>query len=318
MSIAHLDIRFPARGRDLHVVDDLSLDLAEGEVLGLVGESGSGKSLTALAALGLVPPPGKVTGSVRVDGREVVGASPAALAAVRGRGAAMIFQNPGAALNPFFTIGGQLTEIVARQRRLAPAEARRVLVGAFEETHLADPSHALARYPHQLSGGQLQRVMIALALACKPKLLIADEPTTALDVTVQAQIVETLRQLAADQHLAILFITHDLGLVGALCHRVAVMYAGAIVEMNRVESFFAVPRHPYSERLLSAVPRLGAEGALATIPGQVPNPAARPEGCAFHPRCRFAQAICQSRKPALKTDAGGAAVACHFPLAVAS
>ena len=315
MSIAHLDVRFPARRRDLHVVDDVSLELHEGEVLGLVGESGSGKSLTALAALGLVPEPATVTGSISVAGHQVVGASRSTLAAVRGRGAAMIFQNPGAALNPFFTIGGQLTEIVARQRNVGVGEARRILVAAFEEAQLADPAHALRRYPHQFSGGQLQRVMIALAVACKPKLLIADEPTTALDVTIQAQIVETLRRLAAEQRLAILFITHDLGLVGALCHRVAVMYAGSIVEVSDVEAFFAAPRHPYSERLLSAVPRLGTSGALATIPGQVPNPAARPAGCSFHPRCGFAQPICVSQRPPLLAGPTGGAVACHFPLA---
>ena len=280
--------------------------------------SGSGKSLTALAALGLVPAPAEVTGSVRVGGHQVVGASPSTLAAVRGRGAAMIFQNPGAALNPFFTIGGQLTEIVARQRGVAAGEARRILVAAFEEAQLADPLHALGRYPHQLSGGQLQRVMIALAVACKPKLLIADEPTTALDVTIQAQIVATLRRLAADQRLAILFITHDLGLVGALCRRVAVMYAGAIVETNGVERFFAAPQHPYSERLLAAVPRLGASGALATIPGQVPNPADRPPGCPFHPRCSFAQPVCASQKPGLQAGPSGGEVACHFPLGVPS
>jgi oligopeptide/dipeptide ABC transporter ATP-binding protein len=318
MSIARLDVRFPARGRELHAVDDVSLDLDAGEVLGLVGESGSGKSLTALAVLGLVPAPAAVTGSVRVAGQEVVGASPATLAAVRGKGAAMIFQNPGAALNPFFTIGGQLTEILGRQRGLAAAEARRTLVAAFQEVQLADPAHALDRYPHQLSGGQLQRVMIALAVACKPKLLIADEPTTALDVTIQAQIVETLRDLAAEQRLAILFITHDLGIVGSLCRRVAVMYAGAIVETNRVETFFAAPQHPYSERLLSAVPRLGASGTLATIPGQVPSPAARPAGCLFHTRCRFVQPRCTSERPRLRPGPAGGSVACHFPLAVAS
>ena len=318
MSIAHLDVRFPARRGDLHVVDDVSLELNEGEVLGLVGESGSGKSLTALAVLGLVPAPGAVTGSVRVAGQEVVGASPATLVAVRGKGAAMIFQNPGAALNPFFTIGGQLTEIVARQRRLNAGQARRTLIAAFQEVQLADPAHALDRYPHQLSGGQLQRVMIALAVACKPKLLIADEPTTALDVTIQAQIVETLRELAAEQRLAILFITHDLGIVGALCRRVAVMYSGAIVETNSVAAFFAAPRHPYSERLLSAVPRLGASGTLATIPGQVPSPAARPTGCLFHPRCRFAAPICATERPKLRAGPEGGSVACHFPLAVAS
>ena len=313
MTIRDLGVTFASRSRQFVAIDGVSLDLEAGTVLGLVGELGSGKSMTALAILGLVPPQGAVTGSIRLDGVEVVGADKATLRSVRGGVAAMIFQNPGAALNPYFTIGGQLTEIVMQHRRVGRAAARAILVGAFGETRIADPDLALARYPHQFSGGQLQRIVIATALACNPKLLVADEPTTALDVTVQAQIVDTLRDLARSRGLGILFITHDLGLVGALCDRVAVMYAGRIVETGKVEDFLAASQHPYSERLLAAVPRFGGPERLATIPGQVPDASAPRMGCSFEPRCQYAMPVCASQSPPVLQSATGATVTCHFP-----
>jgi len=313
MTIRDLGVTFASRSRQFVAISGVSFDLEAGTVLGLVGESGSGKSMTALAILGLVPPQGAVTGSIRLDGIEVVGADKSTLRSVRGGVAAMIFQNPGAALNPYFTIGGQLTEIVMRHRRVGRAAARAILVGAFGDTRLADPELALERYPHQFSGGQLQRIVIATALACNPKLLIADEPTTALDVTVQAQIVDTLRELARSRGLGILFITHDLGLVGALCDRVAVMYAGRIVETGRVQDFLEGPQHPYSERLLAAVPRFGGPGRLATIPGQVPDASVARKGCAFQPRCQYAMPVCATQSPPVLRSANGAVVACHFP-----
>ncbi len=313
MTIGDLGVTFASRSSELVALSGVSFDLEAGTILGLVGESGSGKSMTALAILGLVPPPGAVTGSIRLDGVEVVGADKSTLRTIRGGVGAMIFQNPGAALNPYFSIGGQLTEIVMRHRRVGRAAARAILVGAFGDTRLADPELALERYPHQFSGGQLQRIVIATALACNPKLLIADEPTTALDVTVQAQIVDTLRELARSRGLGILFITHDLGLVGALCDRVAVMYAGRIVEIGEVESFLAAPQHPYSERLLAAVPRFGGPERLATIPGQVPDASVARKGCAFEPRCQYAMPVCATQSPPVLRSADGASVACHFP-----
>jgi peptide/nickel transport system ATP-binding protein len=228
----------------------------------------------------------------------------------------MIFQNPGKALNPFFTIGRQLTDVIARVRRVDRAAARRAAAEALAEVRIADPELAMHKYPHQVSGGQVQRVMIAMALSCKPKLLIADEPTTALDVTIQAQVIVLLRELARGHGLTVLFITHDLGVVGSLCDRLAVMYAGRVVESGPVDALFANPAHPYTASLLRAVPMLGrGRAALLQIPGTVPNMASPPPGCAFHPRCPVAAPHCASEAPEMRAAAGGRAVACHHPLA---
>ncbi len=312
LAIAGLAVEFPtARGR-FRALDVGALTLAPGEVLGLVGESGSGKSTLALACLDLVPPPGRVTGSVRIDGVEMLAASGGGGAR---RDVAMIFQNPAVALSPLFTIGRQLGDIVSRRRGLTAKEAEAECLAALDSVHLPNPDRQWRKYPHQLSGGQLQRVMIALARACRPKLLIADEPTTALDVTIQAQIVALLRGLA-DDGLAILFITHDLGVAAALCDRVAVLYAGGIVEEAPVETLFASPRHPYTASLIAAVPVLGAaRGAvLEGIAGAPPGPDDDRAGCAFAPRCGFVQPVCRQDAPALATI-GGRAVACHNPIA---
>jgi oligopeptide/dipeptide ABC transporter ATP-binding protein len=245
-----------------------------------------------------------------------VGASEPANERLRGGVAAMIFQNPGKALNPFFTIGRQLTDALASVRGLARAAAERAAVDALTEVRIADPALAMHKYPHQVSGGQLQRVMIAMALSCQPKLVIADEPTTALDVTIQAQVIVLLRDLARIHGLTVLFITHDLGVVGSLCDRLAVMYAGRVVESGPVDALFGSPAHPYTASLLRAVPMLGrGRTVLTQIAGTVPNMAAPPSGCAFHPRCPFAQPRCASDDPAPQETAGGRTVACHFPLA---
>jgi len=305
LDIAGLSVTFPTARGAFHALDVEALTVAPGEILGLVGESGSGKSTLALACLDLVPKPGLVTGSVRVDGREMLGGA-------RDRaGAAMIFQNPATALSPFFTIGRQLSDIVRRRRGLDARVTEAVCLAALDRVHLPDPPAQWRKYPHQLSGGQLQRVMIALALACRPTLLIADEPTTALDVTIQAQIILLLRELARDQGLAILFITHDLGVAAALCDRVAVLYAGRIVEAAPVAALFAAPRHPYSASLLAAVPVLGRSEAedLAGIAGTPPGPGAERGGCDFAPRCPHSQAICRSTVPGFDGRA-----ACHFPV----
>ena len=316
LEIRDLRIEFPSLERTVKAVRGASLEVAKGEVMGLVGESGSGKSMTALACLGLVPPPGRVTGSVRLDGHEVVGASEAENERLRGAVAAMIFQNPGKALNPFFTLGRQLTDAIARVRVIPRAEAEQAALAALTEVRIGDPKVALHKYPHQVSGGQLQRVMIAMALACRPQLVIADEPTTALDVTIQAQVIVLLRDLAREHGLTVLFITHDLGVVGSLCDRLAVMYAGRVVEAGPVDALFASPAHPYTASLLRAVPMLGrGRSVLTQIPGTVPNMAAPPPGCAFHPRCPAAGPRCATDDPVAKDVAGMRSVACHYPLA---
>ena len=315
LEIVDLRIEFPSLERTIKAVRGCDLSVVKGEVMGLVGESGSGKSMTALACLGLVPPPGRVTGSVRLDGHEVVGASEADNEHLRGGVAAMIFQNPGKALNPFFTIGRQLTDAIASVRGLQRRAAEQTAVDALSEVRIADPALAMHKYPHQVSGGQLQRVMIAMALSCQPKLVIADEPTTALDVTIQAQVIVLLRDLARVHGLTILFITHDLAVVGSLCDRLAVMYAGRVVESGPVDALFANPAHPYTASLLRAVPMLGrGRTALTQIPGTVPNMAAPPPGCAFHPRCPFAQPCCATDDPMSRQAGSGRTIACHFPL----
>jgi peptide/nickel transport system ATP-binding protein len=315
LEISRLHIDFPSLERRVQAVRGCDISVAKGEVMGLVGESGSGKSMTALACLGLVPPPGRVKGRIRLDGHEVVGASEADNTRLRGGVAAMIFQNPGKALNPFFTIGRQLTDAIASVRGLSQAAAQKTAVEAMVEVRIADPALAMHKYPHQVSGGQLQRVMIAMALSCRPKLLIADEPTTALDVTIQAQVIVLLRDLARVHGLTVLFITHDLGVVGSLCDHLAVMYAGRIVESGPVDALFTSPAHPYTASLLRAVPMLGrGRSVLTQIPGTVPNMSAPPSGCAFHPRCPFAQPRCASDDPAPQANGSGRTVACHFPL----
>jgi peptide/nickel transport system ATP-binding protein len=313
LTIDNLHVRFPVLGGDLHAVRGASLEIATGDIVGLVGESGSGKSVTAMACLGLVPGSARVTGSVEVAGREVIERTERELRGLRGGVAAMIFQNPATAMNPFFTIGQQLVDVIRRHSADTRDRARRSAIEALESVHLPDADLALAKYPHQMSGGQLQRVMIAMAIACKPRLLIADEPTTALDVTIQAQIIHLIRDLVRERDLSVLFITHDLGVVASLCDHVAVMYAGSIVEEADVHRLFAAPAHPYTRRLLETVPELGAGGGeLQAIPGQVPNLAALPSGCSFHPRCPDATRRCSEEPPpAYRRSGRNRGVACH-------
>jgi peptide/nickel transport system ATP-binding protein len=298
LEVEGLTVSFPGLFKTVQAVRGIDLKIRRGEILGLVGESGSGKSMTAMSCLGLMPEAARLGGSVRVAGQQVNGASASQLAVLRGGGAAMIFQNPMKALNPFFTVGRQMIDVIGCHRQLSKAEIRAEALSSLEAVSMPDPSLALAKYPHQMSGGQLQRVVIAMALACRPKLLIADEPTTALDVTVQAQIIALLRKLAREQDLAILFITHNLGVVASLCDRVAVMYAGEVVESGPVGEVFKRPAHPYTLKLMGTVPKLGqGPQALGFIPGQVPNMAAPPAGCAFNPRCERATGRCNHAAP---------------------
>jgi oligopeptide/dipeptide ABC transporter ATP-binding protein len=312
LEIRDLQIEFPELFKTVQAVRGCDFTVRRGEIMGLVGESGCGKSMTAMACLGLVPPPGRVTGHIEIDGFEVTAHRESELVRVRGELAAMIFQNPGKALNPFFTVGRQITDVLHRHHKLSTSQACETALDALRSVHLPDPEIAMVKYPHQLSGGQLQRVMIAMALACQPTLLIADEPTTALDVTIQAQVIVLLRELADTRGLSILFITHDLGVVGALCDRVSVMYAGKVVEVGDVADVFESPAHPYTQKLLDTVPKLGTGHAeLAFIKGQVPDMAFPPQGCAFHPRCDMASALCSQTSPQNRNLSDTHGVACH-------
>jgi len=301
LAVEGLRVEFSTESGNLTAVDGIDLSLARGETLALVGESGCGKSMTALSIMGLVPEPqGRVGGSIRFDGVELTGLDPPARRAYRGARVAMIFQEPMTSLNPAFTIGDQIGEGLVRHRGLGREAARKEAVEMLRRVHVPDPARRAADYPHRLSGGMRQRAMIAMALACAPALLIADEPTTALDVTIQAQILDLLRELRAATGTAILLITHDLGVVAEIADRVAVMYSGRIVEEAAVGELFAVPQHPYTIGLLGAVPRLaGGRVRLATIEGNVPDPLHLPAGCRFAPRCPFAVAECRSIDPPL-------------------
>ena len=286
LEVSHLTTVFDLPGGPVAAVDDVTFDVREGETLGLVGESGSGKSVTALSILRLVQPPGRVaSGSVRFKGRELLTLPEAAMREVRGADISLIFQEPMTALNPVFTIGDQIAEALLVHGRATRREARTRAIELLEAVRMPDPASRAGAYPHQLSGGMRQRVLIAMALACKPSLVIADEPTTALDVTIQAQILDLLREMKSAFHLSLLLITHDLGVIAETADRVAVMYAGQIVEQGPVRAIFGTPQHPYTRGLLASIPGAGGSSRLRAIEGTVPMIGALPSGCAFHPRC---------------------------------
>ncbi len=295
-------------------VDGVDLSIAPGRTLCLVGESGCGKSLTCFALTGLLPPAGRIAaGSVRLDGRELVGLPPREISALRGPAMAMIYQDPQAALNPVMTIGAQIAEgltLHGSSRSAARAEALRLL----DRVGMPAAASRLHDYPHQLSGGMNQRAVIAMALACRPRLLIADEPTTALDVTIQAQILALLREAQAELGMALLLVTHDLGVVAEMADEVAVMYAGRVAEQAPAETLFDAPAHPYSAGLLACLPRIERDAALAAIPGTVPPLSALPPGCAFAPRCTRAAPLCATTRPDPRALDRGTQVACHHPL----
>jgi len=298
LEIRDLQTHFPTRAGLVRAVDGVSLNVAPGELLGLVGESGCGKSITALSIMGLIAPPGKiVAGSIRFKGEELTSAPAERLRELRGNDIAMIFQDPMTSLNPVFTVGEQIAEALRLHRRLDKASAWQGAIDAMREVSIPSPERRVNDYPHQLSGGMRQRVMIAMALACDPELVIADEPTTALDVTIQAQILELLDELRKTRKLAVLLITHDLGVVAEVADRVCVMYTGKIVEESGVNELFADPKHPYTRGLLRSVPKLTVAGIakaerLQTIEGTVPSPTNLPSGCHFAPRCEFRMPIC--------------------------
>ncbi|GAB4171181.1 MAG: ABC transporter ATP-binding protein [Thalassobaculales bacterium] len=287
------------------VVRGIGFSLARGGTLGIVGESGCGKSVTALSLIGLQPPAFRLSGSIRLDGRELVGLDEAALCALRGNRMAMVFQEPMTALNPVRRVGRQIAEPLVKHRGLGAAAARAEALRLMDKVRLPDAGRRIDAYPHELSGGQRQRVMIAIALACAPDLLIADEPTTALDVTVQAAILDLIADLVADDGMALLLISHDLGVIAETCAEVAVMYAGEIVESGPAEAIFGRPAHPYTRALFAALPDPGRRGrSLYAIPGTVPEPRHYPAGCAFAARCALAGPDCAAPPPATALSAG--------------
>ena len=295
-------------------LDGVDLAVYKDETLGIVGETGCGKSITSLSVLNLVPPPGKVEeGEIWFEGEDLLTKSEKAMRDVRGRRISMIFQNPTSSLNPVFTVGDQLTTVLRTHQDLDKQQLRHKAIEMLHTVKLPDADRMLSKYPHELSGGMLQRVMIGMALSCQPRLLIADEPTTALDVTIQAQILKLMRDLKRKMRTSIVLITHDLGVVAKVCQRVAVMYAGAFVEIGDLRVIFKKPSHPYTRGLLRTIPRLGHKRErLDTIQGRVPNLIHPPPGCRFHPRCSQAMEVCRQTRPAMTQVGAGQQVACHL------
>lgn len=321
LEVRDLHTYFQSEGPVLPAVRGVDFSLESGRTLGLVGESGCGKTVTALSLMRLVPPPGRVvSGVIRLRDREDKWVEITALAEkkmrrIRGREMGMIFQEPMTSLNPVFTVGEQVREAILVHERVGRKAARDRAIALLGDVNIPDPASRYRDYPHQLSGGQRQRVMIAIALACNPRVLIADEPTTALDVTVQARILELISRLRDRYRMAVLLVTHDLGVVAQATERVAVMYLGRIVEAASTRQLFARPGHPYTRALLDSVPRLGGEKRrLATVRGTVPDLSRIPAGCSFRPRCPLAEEICRRESPAIREVEDGHRVECHFPL----
>jgi peptide/nickel transport system ATP-binding protein len=320
LEVSDLSVRFDSDEGRVHAVDALSFSLDRGEVLGIVGESGCGKSVTFLSILGLLPPTATVTGSAVFLGRDLLTASPSQLRQVRGREISFVFQEPMTSLNPVFTVGRQIGEVLRQHLDLRKAAARRRTIELLRLVRIPAPERRVDEYPHQLSGGMRQRVMIAMALACDPKILIADEPTTALDVTIQAGILDLMRDLRERVDTAIVLITHNLGVVADIADRVIVMYAGRKAEEAPVRELFAQPQHPYTIGLLGAIPRPGAvlaengrRGRLQEIPGRVPSLAELPQHCAFADRCPRADVLSRTQVPELRLVGPDHLVACFHP-----
>lgn len=314
LSVRNLQVSFPTARGDLHAVRGISFDVAQGQVFGMVGESGCGKTATGRALLRLVPPPGRISaGSIHFRGEDLLSLPEPAMRALRGRRIAMVFQDPSAALNPVFTIGQQLTGVIRQHCIASGAGVRRRAVDIMGDLGLPAPEQIFTRYPHQLSGGMQQRVMLAMALAAEPDVLIADEATTALDVTIQAQIVELLLRLKRERGLTIIFITHDLGLVAEICDEVAVLYMGLIVEQGDADSIFHGTRHPYTRGLMAAMPGEGSWGRpLSTIRGAVSDNTSPIAGCAFAPRCAVAMEQCRIVSPAPVEFSSRHSASCHL------
>ena len=315
LDIKNLRVEFGSTALPFTAVDGLDLTVEQGEVIGIVGESGSGKSVTSLAMMGLIDYPGRVTADrMAFDGRDLLAMKERDRRDMLGKDIAMIFQDPMTSLNPCYTVAYQLMETLRVHQGGSNAVLRAKALALLKQVDIPDAERRLDAYPHQLSGGMSQRVMVAMAIACNPRMLIADEPTTALDVTVQAQILELLLGLQRERGMALLLITHDLSVVAQTAQRVVVMYAGQVVETGRVPDIFNAPRHPYTQALLAALPEHNiGKSRLQTIPGVVPGQYDRPSGCLLNPRCKYAQDKCRDVRPALDGEPG-AQSRCHFPL----
>jgi oligopeptide/dipeptide ABC transporter ATP-binding protein len=321
LEVQNLTVEFDLGVRKLRAVDDVSFAIDAGEGLGLVGESGSGKTVTALAIMRLLDHSAKIVrGHIWFDGQDLAAESESAMQSIRGRKIGMVFQEPMTSLNPGFTVGEQVAEVYRYHLQLSSVEARRRTVEMFERVKLPGAREMFKKYPHEFSGGMRQRVTIAAALACGPSLLIADEPTTAVDVTIQAQILSLLRELQRDMNLALLFISHDLAVVSELCTRAAVLYGAQLMEVGSTEEIFTAPNHPYTAGLIQSIPQRGQ--ALQGIPGAIFDLRTPPPGCRFHPRCIYAQPRCSSDTPALTSSSTNSRTmqahvyACHYPLAL--
>ncbi len=315
LEIENLTVDFIGRTGTLRAVDGASMVVGSGEVLGIVGESGSGKSVAMLAVMGLIGYPGRVTADKLIfDGNDLMSMTPAERRRITGKDVAMVFQEPMTSLNPCYTVGFQIIEALRLHEGGNRAERRLRATELLDQVGIPAAASRLSAFPHQLSGGMNQRVMIAMAIACNPKLLIADEPTTALDVTIQAQILDLLLELQRERGMALVLITHDMGVVAETARRVVVMYAGQVAEQREAEALFRAPRHPYTDALLNALPERSTQGRrLPTIPGVVPGIYDRPTGCLFHPRCRYADARCADEEPKLR-PVDDSLVRCHRPL----
>jgi oligopeptide/dipeptide ABC transporter ATP-binding protein len=313
LEVRDLVVEFATEDGPLRAVDHVSFAVGRGEIVGLVGESGAGKTLTSEAILGLIRrPPGRVSGEVRFRGRDLLALDEPALARIRGKEIAMIFQNPGASLNPVFRVGDQLVETMALHLGDSRGALRRRTVEILTRVGIPSAAARVRDYPHQFSGGMAQRVMIGMGVACAPALLVADEPTTALDVTIQAQVLSLIRRLAREMGMAVLLVSHDLGIVSQMCHRVIVMYAGRVVEQASIATVFRAPAHPYTKALIACLPGLDDGSRLGAIPGVMPGLKALPRGCRFHPRCGVAEARCATEEPALRPAGPDQIAACHL------
>jgi oligopeptide/dipeptide ABC transporter ATP-binding protein len=312
LEVERLSVRLPTNRGPVTIVDDVDYTVERGQVFGVAGESGSGKTISVLALMQLLPAGAQVDGTARYDGRDLLSLRPRALRQVRGRDVAMVFQDPLTSLHPMLTVGKQLTEHVRLHEDLSAKAAGKRALDLLEEVRIPDPERALHAFPHQFSGGMRQRIAIAIALACRPKLLIADEPTTALDVTVQAGILRLLDRLRRESGLSVILITHDLGVMSSIADHVSIFYAGRIVESGPTRELLTHPRHPYTRALLDALPHPERGGTeLVAIPGAPPTPAARPTGCAFHPRCPYATERCPGEVPPLVPVSDSRLLACH-------
>jgi len=313
LAVRHLEVEFLSRRGRLRAIDDVSFDIAKGEVLGVVGESGAGKSVTGLAVIGLIDPPGRMTGGeIHLAGLRIDNLAPEALRRIRGKRIGMIFQDPLTSLNPLYRVGDQLVETIRTHLDLSENRARRRALELLAEVGIPAPEKRIDGYPHEFSGGMRQRVVIALAICAEPELIIADEPTTALDVSVQAQIIALIKRLGRDHGTAVMLVTHDMGVIAETCDRVAVMYAGRIAEIGPVQAVVRNPLHPYARGLMGAIPTLASDAArLVQIPGAMPRLSAIPQGCSFNPRCASAFERCRIDRPEPLRH-GAQAVACHL------